>query len=104
MPTFRYSAFRSDGSAVSGSIEADSLQDARQRLKREGLYPKELAESNGCSGGRVGTFRRRRVSLPDLALMTRRLSTLLGSSVPVYEAISTLHQQEATGPLKEVLY
>lgn len=104
MPTFRYSAFRGDGSAASGSVEADSLQDARQLLKREGLYPKELTEANGSTGGRVGVFRRKRVSLPDLALMTRRLSTLLGSSVPVFEAITTLHQQEAPGELKEILY
>lgn len=104
MPTFRYSAFRSDGSAVSGSVEADSPQDARQRLKREGLYPKELAESAGAAAGGAGRFRRKRVSLPDLALMTRRLSTLLGASVPVFEAISTLHRQEAPGELKEILY
>lgn len=103
MPTFRYSAFRSDGSAVSGVVEANSLQDARQRLKREGLYPKELSESSGSVGGKSRLFARNRVSLPELALMTRRLSTLLGSSVPVFEAITTLLEQEVPGELKEVL-
>lgn len=103
MPTFRYSAFRSDGSPVSGVVEADSLQDARHRLKREGLYPKDLTEAVGPAAGKPGIFARKRVSLPDLALMTRRLSTLLGSAVPVFEAISTLHEQEGPGELKAVL-
>jgi general secretion pathway protein F len=35
--------------------------------------------------------------------MTRRLATLLGSAVPVYEAVATLHAQERPGELKNIL-
>ena len=35
--------------------------------------------------------------------MTRRLATLLGSSVPVFEAVTTLYEQELPGELKNVL-
>jgi general secretion pathway protein F len=35
--------------------------------------------------------------------MTRRLATLLGSAVPVYEAVATLGAQERPGELKNVL-
>lgn len=103
MPTFRYSAFRSDGSPASGVVEADNVQEARQELKKSGLYPRELTEvRRGAEGKRQKLFRKG-VPLPELSLMTRRLSALLGSSVPVYEAIATLYEQEKPGELKDIL-
>ncbi|MHC1697120.1 MAG: type II secretion system inner membrane protein GspF [Geobacteraceae bacterium] len=103
MPTFSYSAFKADGSPVSGVVEADNLQIARQELKKSGLYPRELSEVRRAAEGKVKSFFSKGVALPELSLMTRRLSTLLGSSVPVYEAITTLYEQEAPGELREVL-
>ena len=103
MPTFSYSAFKADGSPVSGVLEADNVQIARQELKKSGLYPRELSEVRRSAEGKVKSFFSKKVALPELSLMTRRLSTLLGSSVPVYEAIATLYEQEAPGELREVL-
>ncbi|MEA5115032.1 MAG: type II secretion system inner membrane protein GspF [Geobacteraceae bacterium] len=103
MPTFRYSAFRGDGSPVSGIMEADSYQDALHSLKAEGIYPRELSETADVPGGRWSIFFRKRVSLPELSLMTRRLSTLLGASVPVHEAVATLCEQEEKSEMKGVL-
>lgn len=103
MPTFSYSAFKADGSPVSGVLEADNVQSARQELKKSGLYPRELSEVRRSAEGKVKSFFSKGVALPELSLMTRRLSTLLGSSVPVYEAIATLYEQEAPGELREVL-
>ncbi len=103
MPTFRYSAFRSDGSPVTGVLEASNSFEARAVLKKEGLFPRELAEAAASDKRKAKSFLRKGVPLPELALMTRRLSTLLGSSVPVYEAISTLYDQEGEGELREVL-
>jgi general secretion pathway protein F len=103
MPTFSFSAFKADGSPVSGVVEADNVQIARQELKKSGLYPRELSELRRSAEGKVKSFFSKGVALPELSLMTRRLSTLLGSSVPVYEAIATLYEQEAPGELREVL-
>ena len=100
MPTFRYSAFNAGGTAVSGVIDAATLNEARLQLKQKGLYAKEIAPAEETAAkGILGP----RVSVPDLSLATRRLATLLGSSVPVYEAVATLWEQEAPGELKRVL-
>ncbi|HYR03711.1 MAG TPA: type II secretion system inner membrane protein GspF [Syntrophobacteria bacterium] len=103
MPTFRYSAFKADGSEAKGAIDADNLRDARLRLKNQGLYPKELAQEDAVAAGRPLRSWRRRVSLAELSLMTRRLATLIGSAVPVFEAVTTLYDQERPGELKNIL-
>ncbi len=103
MPTFRYNAYRSEGSAVSGTIEADNIREARIRLKNNGLFLRKLAPLEDAVHGGAMRFFRHRTGLPELALMTRRLSTLVGSSVPVFEAVTTLYEQEQPGELKKVL-
>ncbi|HEY6008832.1 MAG TPA: type II secretion system inner membrane protein GspF [Geobacteraceae bacterium] len=103
MPTFRYSAYRPGGGETSGSIEAESPREARERLKRDGLFPREIAPLEEESGGGMLRAMRKRVPLPELALMTRRLSTLVGSAVPLHESLATLHLQERPGELKRVL-
>ena len=100
MPTFRYSAYRADGTAASGVIDAGSLADAQSRLKQQGLLVKELAPDTGMS---TSPFRRQRVGVADLALLTRRLATLIGASIPVHEAVTALHEQEQPGELKQIL-
>jgi general secretion pathway protein F len=84
-------------------MDAPSQREAKERLNREGLFPRAITpEGEVVAKGWVSSFRRR-VSLPELALMTRRLATLLGSAVPVYEAVTTLQSQERSGELKNVL-
>ena len=103
MPTFRYSAFKPTGGETTGVIEADNPREAKERLKKNGLFAREILPAEDVAAKSVLASLRKRVSLPDLALMTRRLATLLGSSVPVFEAITTLYQQERGGELKNVL-
>lgn len=103
MPTFRYNAFTAAGREVAGAIEAENERDALARLKRDGLLPKSV--NLAATGARASRLHfNRGVSLPDLALMTRRLATLLASAVPVYEAISTLAEQEREGELRSALH
>lgn len=100
MPTFRYSAFNPKGAEVSGTLDAASEAEARLSLKQKGLFAKEIAPAVEEGGKALFSSG---VSVPDLSLATRRLATLLGSSVPVHEAVTTLWEQEAPGELKRVL-
>jgi general secretion pathway protein F len=103
MPSFRYSAYGRNGGEVAGVVDAGSARDARERLKREGLLPRTIVPAEEAVAGGVLKAIRTRVSLPELALMTRRLATLIGSAVPVFEAVATLHAQERPGELKNIL-
>ncbi|MBI1922256.1 MAG: type II secretion system inner membrane protein GspF [Geobacter sp.] len=102
MPTFRYSAYNAAGGEVRGTVDAESQREALARLKKDGLFPKEIIEE-GAAPKRPSLFAGRRVGIAQTALMTRRLATLVGSHVPVYEAIATLREQEGEGELKKVL-
>jgi len=103
MPTFRYKGYRQDGKELSGIVTADNQRDARTRLKNDGLFPTEIIADTpkAGTGGRISF--RRRVGTPELALMTRRLATLIAASVPIYEATTTLMEQERTGDMRHIL-
>jgi general secretion pathway protein F len=102
MPTFRYNAFTSGGALIAGTLDAATLNDARLLLKQKGLYAKEIEPAQEGGPKKFFSFGAS-VSVPDLSLATRRLATLLGSAVPVYEAVATLWEQESPGELKRVL-
>jgi general secretion pathway protein F len=103
MPTFRYKAYNASGSSVSGSIEADSERQAMQQIKGKGLLPREVKEEEGAETGSKSFSFRRGVSADEMSLFTRRLATLVASSVPLFEAMVSLCEQEESGPLRLAL-
>ncbi len=103
MPTFRYKGYRQDGREVSGQIAADNQRDALARLKGEGIRASEIGAESGAAPSTGRWMLRRGIKPGDLALMTRRLATLIGAAMPVYEAITTLMNQEREGELRSVL-
>lgn len=103
MPTFRYKAYNASGATVTGSIEADSERQALAQLKGKGLLPREAHEEGATDTAATSFSFQRGVSAADLSLFTRRLATLVASSVPLYEAMGSLHEQEENGALKRVL-
>jgi general secretion pathway protein F len=98
MPIFQYRGYRTDGSEVAGTIEANSLKDAVLRLKDSGLYPKNVKEA--VYRKKPGIFQRSDVSR--LPSVTRQLSTLLSSGVTLMESFKSL-SEENKGFWKNIL-
>jgi general secretion pathway protein F len=103
MPTFRYKAYNAAGGSVAGLVEADSERQALQQLKGQGLMPREVREEGGAEAVSTSFSFQRGVSAADLALFTRRLATLVASSVPLFEAMGSLYDQEEGVKFKQVL-
>ncbi len=103
MPIFRYKGYLQNGKSSEGSITADSIKDAREKLKSSGILPAEIEPDEKHSFRRGIFSRSRSVGLPELALLTRRLATLIGASMPLFEAVSTLMEQERPGELRSIL-
>ena len=103
MPTFRYKAYNAAGGSVAGIVDADSERQALQQLKGQGLMPREVHEEGATEDVSTSFSFQRSISAADLALFTRRLATLVASSVPLFEAMGSLYEQEESGMLKQVL-
>ena len=90
MPIFHYKGYKQDGKDTSGTISAESIRDAREKLKSSGILLSGI-DAEGAGKGTAGILHfRKTVGLPELALATRRLATLVGASMPLFEAVATL--------------
>ena len=90
MPIFQYTGYRPDGSSTEGTIEAEGLQAAVSGVKALGIYPKDVIEYVHREKG--WGFRRADSRL--LPNITRQLSILLASGVPMVEAFRSLSEEK----------
>lgn len=102
MPTFDYRADNAQGRRCKGRIDADSPRHARQLMREQGLWPRELHEvrvggDNGLQPGRA------RLGAADLALLTLQLSTLVQAGLPLEEALEAVAKQSAKGKVAGLL-
>ncbi len=96
MAIFEYKALDVSGESVQGLIDADDLQEARSRLRQQGVYPTEVrGESAAVSVSKEISLSGiwRRISKREIALFTRQLATLLEAGLPLVEALSSLVDQ-----------
>ncbi len=96
----------STGKTVSDVRDADNLKALRASLKREGVLLTEATEEKGGkkkgSSINFGAFFNR-VSVGDVAMMTRQLATLVGAGIPLVESVSAMNDQVEKEELRRVL-
>jgi general secretion pathway protein F len=107
MPIYRYKAVATAGGNKTGVIDADTPRDARIKLRAQGMLVSDIVETNKRSkagSGGEGFFaniknarsQRTSTSSKDLDLVTgvtRQLGTMLGSGIPMTEALRALIDQ-----------
>jgi general secretion pathway protein F len=101
MPVYDYQALDAKGKTVSGIIDADGAQAARQKIRAMGSFPvsvKELTEGDSAKETRKsplqGLFNR--VTPAQVSLWTRQLATLTAAGFPLVTALTTLVSQTKT--------
>jgi len=105
MAAFEYKALNAKGKHKKGTIEGDNARQARQRLKEQGLIPVEVIEAKAKttkSGGQSTSFKRG-ISTPDLALITRQISTLVQSGMPLEECLKAVSEQSEKPRIQTML-
>jgi type II secretion system protein F len=108
MPVFAYRGLSTQGRAVNGVVDADSARTARGKLRALGIFPTEISEEIAARSAisirdwlpKIG---RVKLSGPDLSLMTRQLSALLGAGVQLVDALGILSEQSAKAPVKRMM-
>jgi general secretion pathway protein F len=92
MSQFRYRAISAAGEALTGHMEATSVEDVVARLQDQGHTPLEAAAADGdsASGGVAALFRKGPFTGDQLAQFTHQLATLLGAGQPLDRALGIL--------------
>ncbi|MDH3991537.1 MAG: type II secretion system inner membrane protein GspF [Gammaproteobacteria bacterium] len=106
MTAYRYKALNPAGKLVRGVLEGDSERGVRAQLRGQSMRPVEVSEANRPaqtgSGWRLSLVRRR-ISAGDLAMLTRQLSTLVMSNLPLDEALQAAAEQSRNSRIKGML-
>lgn len=104
MPAFEYKALDARGKQKQGVVEADAPRAVRQQLRERGLTPlavEPAAEKQ--ARGRNPLSSRGGLAAADLALVTRQLSTLIQSGIPIEQALSAAAQQSTKPRIRGML-
>ncbi len=121
MPTFTYEALNAAGKPQKGSVEANSSDEAIQRIKAQGYFPTTVREQKvkkGSGGGDSAKKKKKggeeksaagftmpfvKVKPKLLTLFTRQLSTLQDAGLPLLRSLQILESQMKPGLLKNIL-
>ncbi|MDE3269203.1 MAG: type II secretion system inner membrane protein GspF [Pseudomonadota bacterium] len=90
------------GNSKKGTVDAETPRAARAKLRREKIIISKLEEASAPSKQQSSLFARR-VSLLDLAVMTRQFATLQNAQVPLDESLAALTSQVDNPELRNVM-
>ncbi|MDL1964600.1 MAG: type II secretion system F family protein, partial [Deltaproteobacteria bacterium] len=96
MPSFSYQAINEAGKAVSGVIEADTVDLATNIIVARGYIPSKVKEQvKGSAGISISALNKRLVVVkaPELIMFTRQFRTMLKAGVPMIRLLQVLENQ-----------
>jgi len=102
---FRYKGINKKRKAISGTIEATTLEEAKTRLRKMEVRPDKIEkdlldfESNFNFNVSFGSV----IDLKGLIIFTRQLSSLVNSGVTIVMALQILSEQERRPAFKKIL-
>lgn len=110
MAKFNYEAVDKAGRQKNGSIDAGSVEEAREKLKKKSLFPTTI-NPVGAKKKKSGDPDRKRtsalmaggVSGKDLTLFTRQFATLIDAGLPMVRSLDILEQMLKPGGLRNAV-
>ncbi|MGH8135529.1 MAG: type II secretion system inner membrane protein GspF [Steroidobacteraceae bacterium] len=104
MAAYEYTALDASGHEHRGVLDGDSARQVRQLLRDQALLPVVVSEVTAAEPRRVFNFSfGTGISTTDLALLTRQLSTLVRSGIPLEEALQAVSQQSEKARVQSVV-
>lgn len=103
MPSYQYVARDRSGRQVTGSLAGTDERAVREQLRRKDLFVTSITEQRQNAAPGSGGFRRRKVSLNDMVVMSRQLATLVHAGLPLVDCLHTLAGQTQNPILKQAL-
>lgn len=104
MALFYYQALSKEGKRARGTVDAPTVEAAREHIVKQGLYPVSITATTQevkLGWRRFLQIFQGRVSTKDKILFTKQLAVLLRSGVPLLQALELMIDQ-TTGKLKSI--
>jgi type II secretory pathway component PulF len=103
MPTFAYSARDQSGTASTGTLVADSIDQAGQMIRAEGKYPTSIQSADQASGSSRPGSRGSRMSRKDLIHVATQLAIMIDTGVTLSDALECISSQAEKPNVKKIL-
>jgi general secretion pathway protein F len=103
MAAFEYKALDPKGKQKKGVMEADSARQVRQQLREKGFAPLTVEQTTEKKTTSNPFGARRRLSVKELALLTRQIATLIQSGIPIEETLSAVASQSEKTNVRSML-
>ena len=106
MPHYRYEALTDAGSRITGTIEADSEDQAKTRIAAQGNFPtsmRQTADPDAPVSVGSRTLFAAKVQPEDLILFTKQMRTMLDAGISVITLLEILQAQVENPTLRKTL-
>lgn len=110
MAKFSYVAVDKNGREKSGTVDAESQDKAREKLRSDGLFPTTITQKGAAkkaaadfvdpSKQRTPAWMAGKVKQKELTLFTRQFATLLESGLPMVRALDIMTQMLKPGAMR----
>ncbi|MGE4519446.1 MAG: type II secretion system F family protein [Desulfobacteraceae bacterium] len=106
MARYSYKGLTENGNLITGEVEADSLEKARESVSKKGYIPVEVKKGGlgkkESFSDKINLFLTP-VKSRDLILFTKQLKTMLSAGVPIVQIFETLENQTENPKLKKAV-
>lgn len=109
MPMFAYTGQNAQtGKKVKAVIEAESLKDAKVRLRKQGIYVVDIRQDDKATGAAAGggslmqRLTRKAPTPEDVAMSTKQFSILVKAAVDISESLRSISDQVENDELKSI--
>ena len=99
--TYTFKAMDLAGAPLRGQVEAESKQAVSDQLRQRGLVILDIAEKHASRELNMALFER--ITLSDLSIFSRQLSTMVSSGMTILRALFVLEEQTEIKKLKAVI-
>jgi type II secretory pathway component PulF len=105
MPTFKYRVRDRAGKAMSGTIDAPTIELAGSRLYQTGYFPIAIEEEIASTSVNLSDLWKRfqKVKLEELIVFSQQFSTLYKAGLPLLAGLRSLREQTLNQKFKETL-
>lgn len=101
MPNFKYEGQKKNGEKVKGAVSLPNEAEVRVFLRQQGVRPTKI-EGENLFNMEIKMFEAG-VNDAEISIMTRQLAVMVGSGVPLLQAIDILQTGEKNPKLKKTL-